>query len=94
MHRSMSCIRNCLLRNNITIRQDSYSNSSYYTEYQDLEEIKTIIFELYEKGLSIKKMQNLVHKDHNRISFFLKNYGYKVDNHKNLKKRIILADNS
>lgn len=91
-HRSMSCIRNCLLRNGITVRQNSYSNSSYYAECQDLEEIKTIIFELYEKGISIKKIQNLVHKDHNRISFFLRNYGYEVDNHKNLKKRVAQID--
>lgn len=92
INRSIPCIRNCLLRNNITIRQNSYSNSSYYTEYQDLEEIKIIIFELYEKGTSIKKIQSLVHKDHNRISFFLRNYGYEVDNHKNLKKRIAQID--
>lgn len=91
-HRSMSCIRNCLLRNNSTIRQNSYYNSSYYTEYKDLEEIKTVIFELYEKGMSIKKIQKLVKKDHNRISFFLKNYGYDVDNHKNLKKRVAQID--
>lgn len=88
----MPCIRNCLLRNNITIRQNSYSKSSYYAEYQDLEEIKTIIFELYEKGVSIKKIRDLVQKDRNRISSFLKNYGYEVDNHKNLKKRIAQID--
>lgn len=88
----MPCIRNCLLRNNITIRQNSHSNNSYYAEYQDLEEIKTIIFELYEKGISIKKIRDLIQKDRNRISFFLKNYGYEVDNHKNLKKRVAQID--
>ena len=88
----MPCIRNCLLRNGITIRQNSYSSSSYYAEYKDLEEVKTIIFELYEKGVSIKKIRDLVQKDRNRISSFLKNYGYEVDNHKNLKKRIAQID--
>ena len=87
INHSHSCVRNCLLRHGRIVK-----NNSFYASFEDLEDIKDFIFELYEQYYSIKEIQTIIKKDHNRISNFLKLYDYEVDDKRNLRKKVAQID--